>query len=392
MTEKTYFGFLLRQRIANETVAFFVFQARAKDIQKWAGIRRVSDHPNGTQRPYRESRARAIMRYLKADNINTIPNSVLLAFQPETTEFTSLNEELKACFQTNINLLNGCEGQTEWGMLTFSYSANQPEHERIAFIVDGQHRLNGMYEFANEDLPVVIISLVDAPLKEQAFQFIVVNNKAVRVPTESAKSIVAELDDKDEQELGFRLFKAGIKYKDVSPVLRDINDMPNSAFHNLLHWDYNRDGSQLVPLTAIEQSLKYLKTLFAFLDEDEDSLLEIFLAIWLGVKQSYPNLWGQDNVLMKKVSLNALNEFIGERLKMAWEFGLLDIFDPERVSQQVEQIMASIPEQFWIQNWNIAIQDNANVRELIQGDLKKITENKKLRKQWHEDLYLVNNN
>lgn len=392
MPEKTYFGYRLQQRIDETTVPFFVFQARAKDIQEWAGIRRVPDHSGGTQRAFRESRARAIARYLKSDSINTIPNSVLIAFQPDTTEFMPLTEQQNNCLSPDLDILNGCGDQAQWGTLAFSYTADQPESERIAMIVDGQHRLNGMYEFNDEDLPVVVISLVDAPLKEQAFQFIVVNNKAVRVSTESAKSIVAELDAADENELGDRLLKAGIKYKDISPVLRDINDLQNSPFHSLLDWSYNRDGTKLVPLTAIEQSLRYLKSLFTFLDEDDDSLLEIFLAVWQGIKNTFPTLWGQDNVFMKKVNLNAVNEFTGERLKMAWEFGLFDIFDPNRVTQQVEQVLSSIPTEFWAESWGIRVQDNANVRDMIKGDLTQITENRKLRKRWSQDLELIADN
>lgn len=389
MPSKTYFGYLLKQRVNSETVPFFVFNARAKDLQEWAGIRRVPDYAGGTQRTFRESRARAITRFLKSDAVNTIPNSVLIAFQPDTTEFTPITEQLHECLPEDLDILNGCDYQAQWGTLKFSYTSALPEDERVAMIVDGQHRLNGMYEFEDENLPVVVISLVNAPLKEQAFQFIVINNKAVRVPAESAKSIVAELDEPDETELGDRLLKAGIKYRDISPILREINDLQNSAFYMLLDWSYNRSGIKLVQLTAIEQSLKYLKTLFTFLEDDEDSLLEIFLAIWQGVKNTFPSLWGKDNVFMKKVNLNALNEFVCERLKMAWEFGLFDIFDPERVTQQTEQILSSVPAEFWKETWGIRIQDNANVRDLIKGDLAQITENRKLRKRWGEDLKLV---
>lgn len=388
MPSRRYFGYMLRQRTDEQTIPFFVFQAKAKDIQAWAGIKRVPDVAGGTQRAFRESRARAIARFLQADSINTIPNSILLAFEPETTRLTSLDSTLEEC-NLDVDLFNGCREQMTWGILEFEFEDDLPEHERPALIVDGQHRLNGMYEFEDEDIPVVIISLVDAPPKEQAFQFIVVNNKVVRVPTESAKSIIADLDDEDEDELGERLLKAGIKYKDISPILRDINDLETSPFRNLLDWSYNRDGIRLVNLTAIEQSLRYLRNLFTFLDEDEDSLLEIFLAIWRSVKNQYPNLWGEDNKFMKKVNINALNEFVTDRLKMAWEFGLLDIFDPDRVQEQTQRILDSIPGEFWEVDWDIRIQDNANVRNMIKDDLVQMTENRKLRKAWNRDLKVV---
>ncbi len=388
MPTKRFFGYMLRQRLDDQTIPFFVFQARSQDIQSWAGIRRVPDIQGGTQRAFRETRARAITRFLGAESINTIPNSVLLAFEPGTTSFTPLTDHLEGCV-SEIDLLNGCEGQMEWGVLEFEFNENTPEHQRPALIVDGQHRLNGMYEFEEENIPVVIVSLVDSPLKEQAFQFIVVNNKVVRVPTESAKSIIADLDTEDEDELGERLLKAGIKYKDVSPILRDINDLESSPFKDLLDWSYNREGVRLVNLTAIEQALRYLRGLFTFLEDDEDSLLEVFLGIWRAIKEQYPSLWGEDNKFMRKVNINGTNEFVVDRLKMAWEFGLIDIFDPTQVEQQTQRVLDSIPSQFWEVDWGIPIQDNANVRTMIKNDLTQMAENRKLRRRWQDDLQVI---
>ncbi len=388
MLKREFFGYILNQRIDKQAIPFFVFQARAQDIKLWAGIKRVPDIQGGTQRAFRETRARAITRFLGAESLNTIPNSILLAFRPGETEFNSTTDILEKCIP-ETDLLNGCAELVEWGVLKFEFNEELPQHERPALIVDGQHRLNGMYTFEEEDIPVVIISLVDAPPKEQAFQFIVVNNKAVRVPTESAKSIIADLDAKEEDELGERLLKAGIKYKDVSPVLRDINDFTSSPFMNLLAWSYNRNGVRLVKLTAIEQALRYLRGVFSFLEEDEDSLLEIFLAMWRAVKEQYPNLWGEDNKFMTKVNINALNEFIVDRHKMAWEFGLFDIFDPDQVQQQTHRILDSIPSKFWDADWGIRIQDNANVRNMIKDDLAQMAENRKLRKRWDDDLELT---
>lgn len=385
MPRRRYFGYILRQRIDENTVSFFVFQARARDIQLWAGIKRVPEIPGGTQRAYRKSRARAITRFLSAESLNTIPNSILLAFEPGKARFDDLNDLLEDCIH-NVDITNGCDEQLKWGFLEFEFNEDAPQHERPALIVDGQHRLNGMFNYAEEDIPVVIISLIDAPPKEQAFQFIVVNNKAVRVPTESAKSIIADLDAVDEEALGERLLKAGIKYKEISPLLREINDLPNSPFVNLLNWAYNRNGLRLVDLTAVEQALRYLRGLFTFLDEDEDSLIEIFLAMWRAVRSKYLNLWGAENKFMTKVNINALNEFIADRLKMAWEFGLLDIFNPEEVERQVTTILESIPFQFWEAEWGIQIQDNANVRNMIKSDLAQMAENSKLRRRWIEDL------
>ena len=49
MEARRYFGCSVRQRQDKDTVAFFVFYARAKDIKEWIGIKRVKDSEEGTQ-------------------------------------------------------------------------------------------------------------------------------------------------------------------------------------------------------------------------------------------------------------------------------------------------------------------------------------------------------
>lgn len=385
MIDRCYFGCRLVQRTAQDTVPFFVFHARAKDIKQWVGVRRVEDYPEGTQRVLLPPRRKAITRFLGADSLNTIPNSILLAFEPNSATFSSLGSEISHCLP-KTNILNGCEEQLDWGILQFSFSPETPDHLKPALIVDGQHRLYGISDFSQEDLPLLVVSLINAPLQEQAFQFVVINNKAVKVPTNNVRAIIANIDEEDLQN---RLLKAGVSYGEKSPVLRDINDLPTSPFQDLLDWPYNKKVEQrLVPLTAIEQALRYLQSLFTHLNEDEDSLIDIFCAIWRAIKNNYSELWGQDNKFMKKVNINALNEFVGDRLKFAWEMSLIDIFDTTAVEKQVLNIIQLLPKEFWIEDWSVKIQDNANVRNLIKSDLATLANNSKMRKSWREDLKL----
>lgn len=383
MELKSYFGCLVRQRQDENTTSFFVFHARVGDVRQWVGVKRSEEFPEGTQRVLRPSRKRAITRFLKAKPINTIPNNILVAFDPGRTEFTPLNKVKEDCF---TGYYNGCEDQLTWGVLEFSFEPNQPEHLRPALVVDGQHRLYGMADFTDEDLPVLIVSLVEADIQEQAFQFIVINSKAVKVTAVNAKSII---EDVNEDLLRDRLLEAGVKYGEQSPLLREVNDFNSSPFQNLLDWDYNRTDTKLVPLTAIEQSLKHTRNLFEILDADEDSLLEIFLAIWRGVKAAYPELWGdEEGIFMKKVNLVAMNEFLIDRLKMAWEFGIIDIFEARKVEDTVLDILQKTSPELWQKEWSINIQDNANVRHMIKHDVEQMINNNRLGREWHDNLEL----
>jgi DGQHR domain-containing protein len=377
---RSYFGCKIIQRDDSNTPSMFVFCATAKDIRKWVGIRRVSESAKGTQRNFRKTRMKALSRFLAANPINVVPNNILIAFEPQKAVFSSVDIEIDG------DTHNNCADKIEWGFLNFSFELDQPEENRPALIVDGQHRLYGISGFESEDLPLLVVTLIDVTPEEQAFQFIVINNKAVRVQTDNVKSILANIDEDNLQD---RLLSVGIPYGNVSPILKNINDRDDSPFQNLLDWDYNRTGNKIVPLTAIEQSMRHIRVMFTFLEDDEDSLVEIFLNIWQAVKLTYPSLWGQENNFMKKVNINALNEFISDRLIKAWEFGLIeDIFDTTSVRRQVYDILKQIPSEFWEQKWSIIIQDNANVRKLIIEDMEKQIQNYKLGKQWFEGLQL----
>lgn len=381
---RKYFGCRVMQRNDNDTTPLFIFHAKTKDVREWAGIKRIEESAEGTQRLLRETRRKAITRFLKADSKNVIPNNILLAFEPNTAKFTSLDDKIIGCTSDIVNTHNDCNEMLNWGFIEFSFNLDE-KLLKPALIVDGQHRLYGISDFKDEDLPILIVSLLDATPEEQAFQFIVINNKAVRVSTDNVKSIIANLD---ETLLSDRLLRAGVKYGDTSPILRNINDLDSSPFYKLLDWPYNREGIKLVPLTAIEQILRSLRTFFPFLDDDEDSLFEIFCSIWMSVKNSYPNLWGRNNSFMTKVNINALSEFLTDRLKKAWEFGITDIFQYESVEKKVLDILDQIPELFWEQEWSIKIQDNANVRKMIQDDLETIVQNYRLKRAWDDKLQL----
>nr|WP_262985842.1 DGQHR domain-containing protein [Nostoc sp. 'Peltigera membranacea cyanobiont' 232] len=273
--------------------------------------------------------------------------------------------------------------------MEFSFEQNEQEYLKPALIVDGQHRLYGMSDFNEEDLPITVVSLIDATPQEQAFQFIVVNNKAVRVSTENVKSIVADFN---EDELEKRLVLARVKYGDKPLILKFLSDSPTSPFQNLLEWSYNRESteeSQLVPITAIEQAMRYIRKCFTVLENDEDSLIEFFCATWRAVKGNYPELFGKNNQFMRKANINAFNEYITDRLLYFWEMDLLDIFDSDEIAEKVLDIIKRLPKEFWLEDWKLRIQDTPNFREILKNDFKIIITNCKLGKQWSYGLELV---
>lgn len=246
----------------------------------------------------------------------------------------------------------------------------------------------GMAE-VDEDLPVIVVALIDASHQEQAFQFVVINNKAAKVPTDNVKAIISDIDVKELEE---RLLDAGVNFGDVPAALRDIDTRTDSPFHHLLDWPLNPTSNKLVKLTTIEACLRTIRNEFRDVAEDEEASREIFIAIWTAIKERYPGLWQINSQFMSKVGINALNDFLVDRLEIRLEEGLIDIFDLEMVKEQTKGILGNVPAQFWEGRWGEKLQDNAFYRDLIKGDLKTILQNRRggSGKPWYDGLQLMN--
>jgi len=384
---RKYFGCRLYQRTSGDAVALFSFQVRVKDLRQWTGIKRIAEVPEGTQRLLRKSRVKAIARFLGASAINTIPNSILIAFDNGVTAFQPAT--VSECVNQNVDVLNGCDRQAEWGVLSFQFDDALHEHMRPALIVDGQHRVHGISSYQDEDMPVLVTALLDAEMVEQAFQFIAINDKSVHIAKADAKAILARFEDGQEETLRQRLLSAGVDYKDESPILKELDELDISPFKSMLDWQFKMEGAKVVPITALEQAIRYIRNLVAALASDRDSQLEILCAIWRAVKQEYPNLWNGQSKLLTKVSIVALTEYIGHRLKISWEFDMFDIFDPADAERFTSKLLKSVPEQFWADEWTVRVQDNANVRQAIKDDLETMAANYRSDEKWNNDLKLL---
>ena len=74
-----YLGFLVRQRLSDDSPQYFVFLARAKDLDQWIQIVRTSEAEKAVQRVLSTSRVRSIVRFFKSDPRNSIPNTLLIS-------------------------------------------------------------------------------------------------------------------------------------------------------------------------------------------------------------------------------------------------------------------------------------------------------------------------
>lgn len=382
--EKKYFVQKVKQRNEAESVEFVVFVANTRDVQEWAGIRRVGEEEKGTQRVLKNTRVKAITRFLESNKINTIPVSAILAFNPGAANFDSLSEKLSACDE-QIDFSNNTDGKLEPGILSFNFDPNSNEADRPALIVDGQHRIKGMAA-VQENIPIVIAALINAEPQEQAFQFVVINNKAQKVRTDNVKAIIKNID---EEGLQNRLLEAGVNYGKWPATLGDVDGLEESPFYHLLEWPLNPTPNKRIQLTTIESCLRYIRDTFQII-EDDDSQKMVFIWIWKGVKEYYTDLWDTNEKFMSKVNIIALNEFVIDRLENAWIDENVNIYELEDVKEYVKTVLVNIPQEYWTpQEWNYKLQDNATVRNSIKDDLKKITQNARVGRKWNEGLKMI---
>jgi DGQHR domain-containing protein len=308
----------------------------------------------------------------------------VLAFPPGITTFSRLEPAQSGGEDCQF------DEAIQWGVLSFAFKPDAPEMERPAFIVDGQHRLFSMAEVQDEQVPVLVSALLNAEPDEQAFQFIVINNKVTRVPTDLVRSLIVDFN---EDALQKRLETARVSLQPQALLVAIVDDEPESPFYQMVNWERRRnEGNPAIKPAAIEDSLKYIRRRFLQLDEDQDALIDFFFALWQGVKEAYPELWENcDNRLFENAGFKAFSEYLCDQIETlsSMDIGFVDIEDKESVSSATRQIAAQINSGFWLATWRLKSLDTSSGRETVKEDLKTIRKNRKEHKHWSEGLSLV---
>ncbi len=169
-TSYRYGGFEFRQR-GGKAPLLVVFYAPVAEVLLWAHVGQLGPKQTGPQRERKEARVTAIANFLAADDRNTIPTPVILAFDKGKAKFDKAKGG----------------GGSGAGHLVIKKSDGY-----VAEIVDGQHRLYGMEAF-DPSTNVAVVGLLEADDVERAFQFLVINNKSSRVPATHTKALLAKM-------------------------------------------------------------------------------------------------------------------------------------------------------------------------------------------------------
>ncbi len=170
---------------------FFMVSMPASFVSKIMDVKERTEDGNGTQRGDSPARIKEIKNYCN-DPDATFPTPVILAID---SEYLTYNED---------------------GTVTIA------EEEKIADVLDGQHRIKGLAQSDNIDkfeLPVVFVQ--DATEEQKAYIFSIINSKQTRV----SPSIIYDL---------FAVMKKRSPQKTCHEIARSLNKLEGSPFFNRL--------------------------------------------------------------------------------------------------------------------------------------------------------------
>lgn len=348
-----------------------MFTAPAKDLIEWAEIERIEHGGSGHQRLKNESRVRAIKGFLSRDKRNTIPTSLVAALI--LPDFEESDIELNEC--SMLEIPSHGEGENRPGL-----------------VIDGQHRMYGVESF-DPKLQLNIVALINPGEDEIAFQFLVINNKASKVPTDHVKFLALQWQ---KDELNKRLATARMMLGSYSYV-GIVDNTPDSPFYEKVIWPVEQSeedtrGEGLVIPAAIEQAIAVIaKKNLPDLD-NEDSLIEFFFTLWKTVEAEWPELWSPGSKLLQKVGLVTLTMFVIEDLVSLADLGYLTLTDPTEVSREIrENILKHLTPEFWKCEWAAKSLDTSAGRQLVVDALVSVRRNMRQGTRWDLGIGLIGN-
>ena len=359
----TYSAIEIAQRTNPDAPRLILFAAPSGEIIEWADVARLDLQGEGHQRRRNEAKIRAITKFLAADDRNTIPSALTIALSN-----VSLDQSQDECITVTIpSLAEGGNG----------------------LVIDGQHRLYGA-ERHDAAMPLNVVAILDPSDLEVAFQFLVINNKASKVPTDHIRLLAANIDD---SELTNRLRAARLSLSKTAALIYVVDLEEESPFYKSVIWPIDTDDDDqrrdLVLPAAIEIALSNIDQKDLVGLDNEDALIAFFFALWQSINDTWPDLWIEDSRLLSKAGLVAMTNFLLDDLTPFIDRDRLDASNPDEVADEVKEILRDLESGFWTEDWTRTGLDTTAGRELIVESLQRIRRNKNRGEPWYSGVSLV---
>lgn len=363
-----YLGFNVQQHAATP-IRFIVLVARAKEVIQWAHADNIRLDRGNVQRALVEARWRQIKKFFTTSPNNVIPTSITIAFDESLPQLPTRQAVEAGQVGYHIEQLNN-------GLIRICFPDAVVDS---SFIIDGQHRLRGMSELPF-DVLVPVCLFPSLSKLERAFQFVTINNKSHKVPTDNLKALIANFEQ-IQSDLRLRLTQASITTPRFATVVDVLNEDPDSPFHKMVDWVNNRfpDANPTVQPSALENSLKAIVRAFPETKEDESDALLVLSAMWRSIFDAYGI--GTANVdefpnLALKATIQAISEMIVEKLKSDYDPAFtnepITASNGAAAAQTANNLVTGIPVEFWKDEWALKSLDTSAGRELIQQDIRAL--------------------
>ena len=247
---------------------------------------------------------------------------------------------------------------------------------RPALVIDGQHRLFGAAG-VEDDIPLLVCSLVNPDWKEQVYQFVVVNDKATGIPKPFITSLAGmSLTTEELGALKGRLSQAGVRLWEVE-VMQRLGFDPSSPFQGLIEFKvagepdkglgyqtmkrvgraWHHPPSRNTGLYKLMQSVYYgnagkVRTNKHLRDDkwqESNDWYDFFCLFWNEFREKYvdTSLWVVHSNFLKAVSLECLQEVFFVKLNNQGAiFWNCDGEDEQARKSVMKQRMAELIKEF----------------------------------------------
>jgi DGQHR domain-containing protein len=278
----------------------------------YADVRTIEndlDQYLGIQRKLSPSRVKDLKDYVHSIDA-TFPTSIVLAVDMECADWDESNKVLTL-------------RETE-----------STEYEKIAKILDGQHRIEGLKEYEKDDFDLNVTIFVDADIADQANIFATVNlaqtkvNKSLvydlydysrsRSPQKTAHDVVVAIDRIKGSPFYQMIKRLGFATPGRSDETLTQAAIVETLLKNFISSTPREDRNTLIrgkALRAVDnKELEKLPFRNLFINEDDRAITQNVLEFFSAVEEKWPNAWKnkkeKGNILPKPKGDRALFRFL----------------------------------------------------------------------------------
>lgn len=422
----------------------YVLGVAADELLEWSDVPSAkADYMAGYQRAYNQERASSITDFLKLSPQNIIPGATIVTVNAENIEvhtddagvssvsiwvsekadFTEAVQSLYNSFKarlsdSEIDSISDIrdeddDSEDEVG-IPESYLASltaelkqalddfeslTPERQsaisnyvdsvsKPGLIIDGQHRVFGAKDVAQNSVTLPVVLLPGLDFAEQVFHFYVLNNKAKPLtPTELRRTISTSLTNK-EIDLLWQRFEDAKVDPEATRWTHKLQTDPQSPFKGLIDFGLDGDGFlkeniayQLVS-KFVNMPKKYAllyKGIESF-EQRDDGRLSYFYSFWNAVRDRYSEVWeasaerGGGQIFMK-ASLIVLQGYLLDQLVQYTvmrqvEGGGSPLGDLADLEKTVRGLLSFLPPDFFAEEWQVKQIDTTDGHRFLRSQIE----------------------